>query len=49
MVLIPVGLFLIYKALHDSQLFNKDFYYRLWSRIARLRHLPLLRKKAGNL
>ncbi len=28
-VLLPIGFFLIYKALHDSQLFNKEFYYRL--------------------
>ena len=28
-VLTPIGLFLIYKALHDSQLFNKEFYFRL--------------------
>ncbi len=28
-VLIPVGLFLTYKAMRDSQLFNQEFYYRL--------------------
>lgn len=28
-VLTPVGFFLTYKALHDSQLFNREFYYRL--------------------
>jgi len=28
-VLTPIGLFLVYKALHDSQLFNKEFYFRL--------------------
>lgn len=28
-VLAPIGLFLIYKALHDSQLFSKEFYYRI--------------------
>ena len=28
-VLVPVGLFLTYKALNDSQLFNKEFYFRL--------------------
>jgi len=28
-ILIPIGIFLIYKALHDAQLFNKEFYYRL--------------------
>lgn len=27
-ILVPIGLFLIYKAMHDSQLFNKEFYYR---------------------
>ncbi len=28
-VLSPVGFFFTYKAMHDSQLFNKEFYYRL--------------------
>ena len=28
-VLVPIGLFLTYKALKDSQLFNKEFYFRL--------------------
>jgi lipopolysaccharide export system permease protein len=28
-ILLPVGLFLVYKAMHDSQLFNKEFYFRL--------------------
>ncbi|AXY76062.1 LptF/LptG family permease [Paraflavitalea soli] len=28
-VLLPIGFFLIYKALHDSQLFNKEFYSRI--------------------
>jgi lipopolysaccharide export system permease protein len=28
-VLTPIGLFLVYKALHDSQLFNKEFYFRI--------------------
>lgn len=27
-VLTPVGIFLTYKAMHDSQLFSKEFYYR---------------------
>jgi lipopolysaccharide export system permease protein len=27
-VLVPVGIFLTYKAMHDSQLFNKEFYTR---------------------
>lgn len=29
-VLIPIALFLIYKALKDSQLFNNEFYFRLF-------------------
>jgi len=29
-VLVPIGVFLIYKAMHDSQLFNKEFYHRVW-------------------
>jgi lipopolysaccharide export system permease protein len=28
-VLTPIGLFLIYKAMNDSQLFNKEFYFRI--------------------
>ena len=35
-VLLPIGLFLIYKALHDSQLFNKEFYYRAFRAIRKL-------------
>ena len=27
-VLVPIGIFLTYKAMHDSQLFSKDFYTR---------------------
>ena len=33
MVLVPIGLFLIYKAMHDSQLFNKESYFRAFKRI----------------
>jgi lipopolysaccharide export system permease protein len=39
MVLIPVGIFLTYKAMHDSQLFSKEFYYRTFKKIR-----PLLSK-----
>ena len=35
MVLIPVGIFLTYKAMHDSQLFNQEAYYRIFSSIKR--------------
>jgi lipopolysaccharide export system permease protein len=41
MVLVPIGVFLTYKALHDSQLFNKDYYKRLLSK------LPIKRQKKG--
>lgn len=33
LVLLPVGFFLTYKAMHDSQLFNKEFYYRILKKI----------------
>lgn len=32
-VLTPVGFFFTYKAMHDSQLFNKEFYYRAFKKI----------------
>ena len=32
-ILTPIGFFLIYKAMHDSQLFNKEFYSRLSRRV----------------
>jgi lipopolysaccharide export system permease protein len=32
-VLIPVGAFLTYKAMHDSQLFSKEFYVRLYKKV----------------
>ncbi|HEU0064317.1 MAG TPA: LptF/LptG family permease, partial [Flavisolibacter sp.] len=33
MILTPIGIFLIYKAMRDSQLFNKEFYFRLTRKI----------------
>jgi lipopolysaccharide export system permease protein len=33
MTLMPVGAFFTYKAMHDSQLFNKEFYFRIFKRI----------------
>lgn len=36
MILIPVGAFLTYKAMHDSQLFNKEFYYRVFKAAGKL-------------
>jgi lipopolysaccharide export system permease protein len=35
-VLVPIGMFLIYKALHDSQLLNKEFYYRLFRGVSKM-------------
>ena len=32
-VLIPVGIFLTYKAMKDSQLFNQEYYYRTFKRL----------------
>jgi lipopolysaccharide export system permease protein len=33
LVLIPIGIFLTYKAMHDSQLFSKEFYHRTFKKI----------------
>ncbi|MEO6491006.1 MAG: LptF/LptG family permease [Ferruginibacter sp.] len=38
LTLTPVGIFFTYKAMHDSQLFNKEFYYRAFHKIR-----PMLR------
>ena len=40
-ILLPIGFFLTYKAMHDSQLFNKEFY----ARIARLVRAKLKKRK----
>lgn len=32
MVLLPIGIFLTYKAMHDSQLFNKESYFRAFKK-----------------
>lgn len=32
-VLSPIGFFLTYKAMHDSQLFNKEYYYRFFRNV----------------
>ena len=36
LVLGPLGAILTYKAMHDSQLFNKEFYYRIFKYIRTL-------------
>lgn len=40
-VLTPVGFFLTYKAMHDSQLFNKEVYYRMIKSIRTLKDRAL--------
>lgn len=42
-VLAPIGIFLTYKAMHDSQLFSKEFYYRTFKKIR-----PLMNKLRKN-
>ena len=34
-ILIPIGIFLVVKAMNDSQLFSKEFYFRLRNRLRR--------------
>lgn len=46
-VLVPMGFFLIYKALRDSTLFNKEFYYRIGRRLRRLRFNRPQRQEAS--
>ena len=36
-ILLPIGLFLTYKAMRDSQLFNKEVYQRFFKKIRRWR------------
>jgi lipopolysaccharide export system permease protein len=35
-VLVPVGIFLTYKAMNDSQLFSKEYYYRTYKKIRQI-------------
>jgi len=45
-ILLPVGIFLTYKALHDSQLFNKEFYSRIKKRLWHFSEiLPFFRRQ----
>jgi lipopolysaccharide export system permease protein len=41
-VLIPIGVFLTYKAMKDSQLLNAEFYYRM---LRKLKLSKLLKEK----
>jgi lipopolysaccharide export system permease protein len=42
-VLLPICLFLTYKAMQDSQLFNKEFYYRLRKKF--ITSFPFIKKR----
>jgi lipopolysaccharide export system permease protein len=46
-VLIPVGAFFTYKAMHDSQLFNKEFYYRFFKSFGKL-FKPIVNRLSSN-
>jgi lipopolysaccharide export system permease protein len=35
-VLLPIGLFLVYKAMNDSQLFNNEYYFHFFRKIRSL-------------
>ena len=48
-VLTPIGLFLTYKALNDSQLFNKEFYHRISRNVRTLVSRMRSWKKAGKI
>ena len=37
-VLLPIGIFLTYKAMNDSQLFNREFYYRMLKKFRSRNH-----------
>jgi len=46
-VLLPIGFFLIYKALHDAQLFNKEAWFRVFKNIRKfLVELKLVKPKS---
>jgi lipopolysaccharide export system permease protein len=48
-ILVPIGVFLTYKAMRDSQLFNKESYYRFAKKTggALRQFLQWLRVKKG--
>lgn len=47
-VLIPVGIFLTYKAMHDSQLFNKEYYIRFFRKLSPIIATFKRKKKSVN-
>jgi lipopolysaccharide export system permease protein len=47
-ILLPIGLFLTYKAMHDSNLMNKEFYFRFFKRM-RILLFPVRKNKPREL
>lgn len=46
-VLVPIGVFLTYQAMRDSQLFNKEWYHRVAKRVGPyLRHFRIFRRRS---
>jgi lipopolysaccharide export system permease protein len=43
-ILLPIGIFLVYKAMSDSQLFNQEYYYRFFRKLRRLLNREKLKK-----
>lgn len=43
-ILLPIGIFLVYKAMSDSQLFNQEYYYRFFRGVRRLLKREKLKK-----
>ena len=48
-VLTPIGIFLTYKAMHDSQLFSKEFYYRSFKKMRLFLSTFIKRKDSSQL
>ncbi len=46
-ILIPIGIFLIFKAMRDSQLFNQEFYYRSFRQLRSFLVTFSIRKKSS--
>lgn len=44
-ILLPIGIFLVYKAMNDSQLFNNEFYFRAFKSIRNKIHLVIKSKR----
>jgi len=45
--LLPVGIFLVFKAMRDSQLFNQEFYYRFFRKLRKQAKEKIKRNETG--